>query len=133
MLIVGMYLRRYSNTLLVSLNNRISIREVSQARGGLLASEPITRGHSGAVHLELGKISYTPQERSQSGEDGITSKCCPFSGFLSAPNLNHRYLTIWAFIGHKRIEKMTPCGGYNHPDQLFISTYVVSLKRLAIA
>jgi hypothetical protein len=128
MLMVGMYLRRYSNTLLVSLNNRISIREESQARGGLLASEPMTRGHSGAVQLELGKISYTSQERSQSGEDGITSECChnSFSGFLSAPNLNHRYLIIRAFIGHERIENMTPCGGYNHADQLFIGTYVVS-------
>jgi len=61
----------YSNTLLVSLNNRISIRDVSHTRGGLLVSRPMARGHSGAVHLELENTSYTSQERSHSGEDGI--------------------------------------------------------------
>ena len=84
----------------------------------------MARGHSGAVHLELENTSYTSQERSSySGEGGIIGECrhTSFPGFLSAPNLNHRYLIIGALTGHKRIEKnMTLYGGHNHPDQLFI-------------
>ena len=117
-----MYRRRYSNTLLVSLNNRISIREVSHTRGGLLVTRPMAGGHSSSMHLELERSSYTSQERSPSGEDGIIGECChtSFPGFLSASNLNHRYLIIWAFTSHKRTKNMTLCGGHNHPDQLFV-------------
>jgi len=67
----------YSNTLLVSLNNRISIREESHARGGLLVSRPMTRRSPGAVHLELDRTSYTSQERTHSGEDRILDIASP--------------------------------------------------------
>jgi hypothetical protein len=82
---------RYSNTLLVSLNNRIAIRdsEVSPDRGAILTSGKrpalTAKGGPSIVHLEIAK-SPAPcaafEERKQSGEsleddawDGVSGKC----------------------------------------------------------
>ncbi|KAF8498147.1 hypothetical protein F5888DRAFT_1692862, partial [Russula emetica] len=62
----------YSNTLLVSLNNRISIREVSLGRGALLTSgiRPTSMAKDGPsiVHLEIEKPPCAFEERKQSVE-----------------------------------------------------------------
>jgi len=65
----------YSNTLLVSLNNRISIRDESYARGALFRSQtmavPSASSHSEVMHLELDKTrtSYASHERTCPGKD----------------------------------------------------------------
>ena len=87
---------RYSNTLLVSLNNRISMREVSADRGTLLRSRTrpasTTKDGLNVVHLEMiKKPSYTFREREISREsvdddrrEGVIGKCCdaPFPVFF---------------------------------------------------
>jgi hypothetical protein len=73
---IGKFWDRYSNTLLVSLNNRISIRERREGtsvRGALPAFQTpaaLTSGvPSSIVHVELEKSPHTFKEREQSGED----------------------------------------------------------------
>ena len=83
---------------LVSLNNRISLREVSAGRGALLASgtRPASTAKDGPsiVHLEIENPPYSFEEGKQSGElvedderKGVIRKCCvaSFPGFLSTP------------------------------------------------
>jgi hypothetical protein len=94
---------RYSNTLLVSLNNRISIREVSLGGGALLTSQirPASTAKDGPsiVHLE----PYAFGERKQSGESveddtqaGGIGKCCgaSFPVFFQHLDLINRYRMI---------------------------------------
>lgn len=80
------YWYRYSNTLLVSLNNRISIREASRGTGALLASgtRPASTAKDGPsiVRFEIERQSYVLEERKQSGESevddgrkGVNGKC----------------------------------------------------------
>jgi len=99
------YWYRYSNTLLVSLNNRISIRQVSPGGRALLTSR--TRPASNAedrpsiVNLEMKKSSYAFEGRKQSGEsvedDGrekvVIGKCCgvSFPVFFRPADLINRY------------------------------------------
>jgi hypothetical protein len=68
------YWYRYSNTLLVSLNNRISIREASRGTGALLASgtRPASTAKDGPsiVRFEIEKPTYA-FERKQSGESEV--------------------------------------------------------------
>jgi hypothetical protein len=73
LLMVGKCWHRYSNTLLASLNNRISIREVSSARGALPTSRtlaaPTSKDPSSIVHVELEKSPHAFKGRKESGED----------------------------------------------------------------
>ena len=83
---------RYSNTLLVSLNNRIALRdsEVSPGGGTLLAFQtrptPTAKDGPSIVHLEIenSPVPYTFDERQRPGElvkpedvgrDRVTGKC----------------------------------------------------------
>jgi hypothetical protein len=90
---------RYSNTLLVSLNNRISIREVSLSRGALLASRsrPAAKDGPSIVRLEIEKPPYALEERYRSGEsveddgrEGVIGKCRGTSFLVF---FKHLYLT----------------------------------------
>jgi len=61
----------YSNTLLVSLNNRISIRKVPSDRMALRTSRAPSstdKDHSSFVHLELDKPQHASEERKQPDE-----------------------------------------------------------------
>ena len=102
---------RYSNTLLVSLNNRISIREVTTSIGALPTSQtrPIsTNSCSSIMRLELRKPPYTLEERRQSGDsvedDGVKAvigKCCcdSFPVFVQYPDSINRHRMIWILNG----------------------------------
>jgi hypothetical protein len=99
---------RYSNTLLVSLNNRISIREVSLGRGALLTSgiRPTSMAKDGPsiVHLEIEKPPCAFGERKQSvesveddGREGVIGKWCgaSFPVFFQHLDLINSYRVIW--------------------------------------
>ena len=103
---------RYSNTLLFSLNNRISIRELSRRSEAVLPSR--TRPNStakdgqGVVLLERARPPYAFKERKQSeetveddGQEVGISKCCsaPFPAFFQHLDLIDRYRMIWTFNG----------------------------------
>jgi hypothetical protein len=114
---------RYSNTLLVSLNNRISVREVSAGRGGLLISRtrPTTTAKDGLdiVPLEIGKPPYAFEERKQScesvevdGQEVVISKCCSasFPSFFFQHLDLVRYRMIWILNGRTRLTTTTTTG-----------------------
>ena len=76
---------RYSNTLLVSLNNRISLREVSRGTEAILAS--VTRQASTAkdgpsiVRFEMERPPYVFERKQSGGSEvdggrkGVNGKC----------------------------------------------------------
>lgn len=114
---------RYSNTLLFSLNNRISMREVSRRRGALLSSR--TRPNSAAkdglsvVHLEIERPPHAFEERKQSGEsvedggrEGVISKCCraPFPVFFQHLDHIDRYRMICTLNGRTPWTTITTTG-----------------------
>jgi hypothetical protein len=99
---------RYSNTLLVSLNNRISIREESLGREGLITSRtrPTFAAKDGPsiVQLEIRKPPYAFEETEQSGESvedggrkGTIGKCRgdSFPVLFQHLHLINRYSMIW--------------------------------------
>jgi len=67
----GILGKLYANTLLVSLNNRISIRDASSARGTLPTSQSTSNRfstvQSGMVHLEIESFRYPLGSGSESG------------------------------------------------------------------
>ena len=68
------YWRRYSNTLFVSLNNRISVRKILSARGPLPACIQNTgiltsKVHSSAVHVELEVTTHVQGDDQEKMED----------------------------------------------------------------
>jgi hypothetical protein len=114
---------RYSNTLLVSLNNRISIREASAGRGALLTSgtrlASTAKDGPSIVRLEIEKPPYAFEERNQSGESmeddgrkGVISKCCgaSFPGFFQHLDLINRYRMIWFLNGRMSWTTITTTG-----------------------
>jgi len=63
----------YSNTLFVSLNNRISIRKISSTRGALPTyGTPVplaSKGHSSTVHVQLEVTTHIDRSDPEKGED----------------------------------------------------------------
>jgi hypothetical protein len=104
---------RYSNTLLVSLNNRIAMRDVSAGRGAVVLasrSRPVSvaKGGLNVVHLDIEKPTSAFEERKQSGEsadddrqEGVVGKCCraSFPVFFQHLDLIDRYGMIWILNG----------------------------------
>ena len=122
------YWHRYSNTLLVSLNNRISMRELSASREALITSR--TRPTSTAskdglniVHLEIKKPSYAFEERKPSEvsveddrREGVIGKCCcaSFPVLFQYLDLIDRYRMIWISMAGRHGRQSRPL------DRLFI-------------
>jgi len=75
----------YSNTLLVSLNNRISIRDESFRRGALPRHRTFTatssRMPSGILPVGLEKFSHTFKEGTESGENETHERIIDISSF----------------------------------------------------
>ena len=103
---------RYSNTLLVSLNNRISMREMSRGTGALLASgtRPASTAKDGPsiVRFEIERPPYAFEESKHSGESeeedgrkGVNGKC--YDAFFPVPfqclDLINRYRVILTLSG----------------------------------
>ena len=117
------YWYRYSNTLLVSLNNRISIREVLSGGGGLLTSGTLpdftAKDGPNIVRLEMEKPSYAFEERKQQeesveddGRKGVIRKYCgaSFPIFFQRQDLINRYRMIWILDGRMSWTTVTTTG-----------------------
>ena len=110
LLVIGKCRHRYSNTLLLSLNNRIAIREESAAIGSLptsgLASGALVAAtfnvRESVMHAELemspqvfnGRKLSEVQDKVIGGYCGTSlTKCHSIPG----PDYCNRYLLIWVF------------------------------------
>ncbi len=104
----------YSNTLLVSLNSRIAIREESSSRRALPPNRTLTvstsRNLSGIVHVKFESSPHAFEGRRQSGEDGsqakATGECCGFSFLVvfQHPDLIDRHRMIWILNGKMSLD-----------------------------
>ncbi|KAH9981985.1 hypothetical protein BJV77DRAFT_1102887, partial [Russula vinacea] len=130
----------YSNTLLVSLNNRISIREESAARGasptsGVLAApnfEAESSTRSSSVHSELEKSPQAFKGRKLSGdsEDEVQEKVIGGYCGTSFPNCLKLLVLIPVTRSHDLISQLRV--NINYHDWIVIYFSTILYERLAV-